>query len=465
VLARRHDNSAPAFRPAVSAVALVCLALTAATPARADTGLPADWQRGANFTSWWHDTYETPEAARRLDALRATGTTHVSLLTTWYMNTRESSQVQSDPTKTPSDQGLAALTARARQLGMRVAIKPHVDVRDGTFRGDIAPQDVEAWFASYRTMLAHYADLARAAGADMLVVGTELTSVSVHTDRWRSLIADVRARFGGLLTFAANWTDGARRIAFWPDLDYIGIDAYMPLVGTEPNPSVEQLERAFCATTTSLAGSRRYVAETQALHQRFGRPILLTEAGYRSQLGTASKPWDDTGGAPSWPAQQNAYEAAYRIWSRVPWIKGLYWWDWRASGDGGGDTSYTPAGKPAETTMREWNGATAPAPTADPCATPRPARPRLTLRWKRKLFGTLRQGRSGCAQPVLVRVERRARRAWRRGLRLKVRPRASGRFRVSRPLRAGRYRARATASGRPCGAVKSRYVRFRVRVR
>ena len=436
-----------------------------AAPAGAATGLPSDWQRGANFTAWWHDSYEAPEAARRLEALRATGTTHVSLLTTWYMDTGDSSQVQADPLKTPSDAGLVALAGHARQLGMRVTIKPHVDPRDGTFRGSIAPRDVGGWFASYRAMLTHYADLARAAGADMLVVGTELTSMSVHTDQWRSLIADVRGRFGGQLTFAANWTDGARRIAFWPDLDYIGIDAYMPLVGTNPDPSVEDLARAFCATKTPLAGSRRYVAETAALHRQFGRPVLLTEAGYRSQLGTASKPWEETGGASSWPAQQHVYEAAYRVWSRVPWIKGLYWWDWAASGTGGGDISYTPAGKPAENTMREWNTNTAPAPTTDPCATPRRTRPRLTLRWRRKLSGTLRQGRSGCAQPVLVRVERRARRAWRHGLRLTVTARGSGRYRVSRPLPSGRYRARASASGTPCGSVKSRYVRFRVRGR
>ena len=88
-------KSAPAFCPAVPASVLACLvALIAAAPAGATPGLPSDWQRGANFTAWWHDTYETPEAARRLEALRATGTTHVSLLTTWYMDAGDSSQVQ-----------------------------------------------------------------------------------------------------------------------------------------------------------------------------------------------------------------------------------------------------------------------------------------------------------------------------------------------------------------------------------
>ncbi len=448
--------------------------LVAPAPGAATTGLPTDWRRGANFTAWWHDSYESAEAAQRLSALRATGTTDVALLATWYMDTGQASQVQRDPLKTPSDEGMVALARRAQQLGMAVSLKPHVDVRDGTFRADIAPQDVDAWFSSYRAMLVHYADLARVAGADMLVVGTELTSMSTHAAQWRTLIAEVRSHFGGRLTFAANWTDGADRVSFWRDLDYIGIDAYMPLVASDPNPSVETLTRAMCATTTS-AGTRRYVAETADLSRRFERPVVLTEIGFRSQLGTASKPWGDTGGGPSTEAQQHAYEAAYRVWSGVPWMKGLYWWDWRATG-GGGDVSYTPSGKPAEATMSRWNGTSVPPPTNDPCAKPRAprGRPHLTLRaargvaarGPRRLSGSFRRGHRACAQKVALRIQRRgAHRAWQGYARLRAQVRASGRYRAFRRLPAGRYRGRASATGSPCGKARSRPVRFTVRAR
>ena len=52
---------------------------------------------------------------------------------------------------------------------MEVMLKPHVDVIDGTFRGEIEPADRAAWFASYGSMIDHYADLAERGGRDDLL--------------------------------------------------------------------------------------------------------------------------------------------------------------------------------------------------------------------------------------------------------------------------------------------------------
>ena len=41
---------------------------------------------------------------------------------------------------------VANLVRMAQRLGLEVAIKPHVDVKDGTFRGEIQPLDRAAWF-------------------------------------------------------------------------------------------------------------------------------------------------------------------------------------------------------------------------------------------------------------------------------------------------------------------------------
>src|SRR5437660_9656031 len=153
------------------------VAAIAYAPAQASTGLAPDVQRGANVTSWWHDEWESTSTDASLVALRATGATDAAFLTTWYMQTPSSTTVAPDALKTPSDAGLLRAMAKARALGMRVVLKPHVDVMDGSFRGDIAPSDANAWFASYRTMIDHYATLAQQAGASTLVVGTELTSM------------------------------------------------------------------------------------------------------------------------------------------------------------------------------------------------------------------------------------------------------------------------------------------------
>jgi hypothetical protein len=49
-----------------------------------------------------------------------------------------------------------------------VVIKPHIDIRDGPFRGDIAPASRSRWSHAYRLMLRHYAELTQQEGAAML---------------------------------------------------------------------------------------------------------------------------------------------------------------------------------------------------------------------------------------------------------------------------------------------------------
>lgn len=149
------------------------------------------------------------------------------------------------PDETPSDASVITVIREARALGLRTAIAPHIKVEDGTFRGEIEPDDRVAWYASYRTMLGHYAGLAQRADAGMLVVGSELVSMSKDTDAWETLIAHARDRFAGPLTYAANWVDEAEQVRFWDQLDQVGIDAYMPLTPDEATPSVDQLVDAW----------------------------------------------------------------------------------------------------------------------------------------------------------------------------------------------------------------------------
>jgi len=74
--------------------------------------LPPGWGRGANVTSWWHDDYEQPRAQQELAALASTGTTHVAVLATWYMDAPDSSTIARDALKTPSDNGMRAAELR-----------------------------------------------------------------------------------------------------------------------------------------------------------------------------------------------------------------------------------------------------------------------------------------------------------------------------------------------------------------
>ena len=58
---------------------------------------------------------------------------------------------------------------------------------------------------------------------ELFCVGTELTNPALsHPQKWRQLIAQVRAHYSGPLTYADNWWEEYDRIAFWDALDYMG---------------------------------------------------------------------------------------------------------------------------------------------------------------------------------------------------------------------------------------------------
>lgn len=315
-------------------------------PAGAAEGrLPDQWQRGANLTAFLPRAYAQAASRRAMLTARAAGTELVSFTPTSYMASVDSSEIVASPAKTPRDDGVLLAAQTARRLGLEVAIKPHVDVLDGTFRGAIAPADREAWFADYGKLVDRYAQLAERARADTFVIGTELTSMSADEDAWRELIDRARQRFSGRITFAANWVAGAEQITFWDALDAIGIDAYMPLGEDPGKPSVASLLDAWDP----------YVQRIDGLHERWDLPVLFTELGYESRLGTAARIGEGT--APlSEEAQADAYRAAFEALSPLPYFEGIWWWEWSAEGlgIGEGDGGFSPEGKEASDVLREW---------------------------------------------------------------------------------------------------------------
>ena len=308
--------------------------------------------RGANVTAYSPNALSSSQANAALQNLRAQGADQVVFPVLWFMADKTSTEIAPKPDETPSDASLLAAVREARSLGMRTAIAPHINVDDGTFRGEIAPSDRTAWYASYRTMLEHYASVAQRANANLLVVGSELVTMTKDTDEWTSLIADSRQRFIGQLTYAANWVDEAEQIRFWPKLDAVGIDAYMPLT-PDPNPTIDQIQDAWS----------RYIPRMQRVGDAAGRPVLLTEIGYTSRQGTAQAPATEGDGPISEQAQADAYAGAFRALGHQPWISGMLIWDWSADGrESAGD--YSPQGKLAQAVMRRWFGGATPSGAA-----------------------------------------------------------------------------------------------------
>lgn len=322
--------------------AVLMLAATGCDSAPARPDQPP--RRGFAVPTYEVKGYDAVEAADHLRDIKAVGGTWVQLNPTWYQMSPAANGF-GRTSESVSDAGLRRMIRLARAAGLRVSVKPHVDLPSDADRATIRPADPDAWFATYRAFVAHYAVIAAQEGAAEFVVGTELAGVSADRARWLDVIADARSRFSGTLVYAANY-DEYERVAFWDAVDVIGIDAYFPLAGTS-GADVGALVKAWAPIRARLA----------TLSARHGRPVLFTEAGYRSQAGTLARPYSFslTTGADQ-REQASGYEALLRAFEGQSWWQGVDWWMWTELPV---ETtppalSYSPRGKLAEIVLATY---------------------------------------------------------------------------------------------------------------
>jgi hypothetical protein len=307
-------------------------------------------RQGFNLTAWRDSDYNSRHARTALSEAAKLGANTVAIVVTQYVDGPHATDIHRVADKTPSDDSLRRIVQLAHRMGFYVSIKPHVDTLDGTWRGDINPHDFRAFATSYRAFILHYADLAQATHAEELVAGTELKALTLRVaqeGRIHELIHLIRARFHGELGYAANW-DNALRIPFWRDADFIGIDAYYPLVrGT---------------VADMVAAWAPYKAEALHLSREYGKPIVFTEAGYQNRAGASETPW----GVPSEatlddPEQDRALRALFRAWGDQPELRGVYLWQLYAGDPADLDPGdWSIVGKPAAAVVKHAYATTTP---------------------------------------------------------------------------------------------------------
>lgn len=299
--------------------------------------------RGVTLVDWTRDGYGEPSAATALGEI-AEFANQVVLVPTGYQSDRRATTIHSDPARTPSLPAVRSAIREARSRGLTVVLKPHIDVEDGSWRGQIQPVDPEAWFDSYRGFLLPWVDLAAEEGVGVLVVGTELAGLVEHEELWAALISAVRDRFPADLGYAASW-DEAMTVGFWSRLDFVGIDFYFPLA-----------TRATAGRADYLVAWQTWLARLDQLRRRVDRPVVITEIGYRSVDGAAARPWEfGTGGTEDQGEQADLYWAAIAATAHLDWVRALWWWNWPTQGGGGpGDLDFTPRRKLAEEVLRAW---------------------------------------------------------------------------------------------------------------
>lgn len=288
-----------------------------------------------------------------LKAMKELGITHILLVFSWYQHDIKSNELRplefdgKNDIYTISDRKLREVMQQAESLGMGATLFPiiRLEVRNGNdWRGLIQPADFDAWWASYRNFILHYARLAQEEKADAYSVGSELLSREKDTYQWKDLISQVRKIYKGKLLYSANW-DHYEFPEFWPELDYIGITAYYEISKTK-TPTLKQLKASWRQIQRQLLAwkNKNYP----------NKPFLFTEIGYPSVNGGSMYPWNYfLEGHADVREQALAYRSFIDTWKNSKDLAGVYFWVWWGKG-GKKDNNYTPRNKPAGKLLEKW---------------------------------------------------------------------------------------------------------------
>ena len=246
--------------------------------------------------------------------------------------------------------GLEHYAKEFKKSNVKIMVKPQLWVARGLYTGYIDMESESNWKTledSYQKFILEYAEIAQKIAADILCIGTELEQfVAKRPTYWNQLILKIKKIYAGKLTYASNW-DEFKRVPFWSQLDYIGVDAYFPL-SDKKTPTVAEFED----------GWQQHKREIQLVQQKYQKPILFTEYGYRSVDFTGKKPWESNRvvGGVNLVAQKNATQAIYNQFWKEDWFAGGFLWKWFHNHEksGGQDNNrFTPQNKPTEKLIRK----------------------------------------------------------------------------------------------------------------
>jgi hypothetical protein len=322
----------------------------------------SDWQRSVSIIPSSATDFGSSNYMQTVDRFKSLGFNYVTLIIPLYQATSRSIDIV-PASNTPTGPALSAAIQYAHSKGMGVTLKIHLDPGDGVWRSHLNPDNRDAWFADYKYHVYKYAALAQKNGVESYCIGTELISMASdtvdpkNTTQWKSMITSIRTIYTGKLFYDATWGGSAYaneppQIAFWGDLDYMGLSAYYPLPG---DGSVASLKSNWDRINTNTI---------KPLYDRYKKPILFAEIGYRSIAEAHEHPWAWWYLPEPYSAQEqiNDYTALIEYWNQYPYMRGIGLWNALTSPNSGGegDLDFLIQRKPVEETFKRLFGVTNP---------------------------------------------------------------------------------------------------------
>lgn len=272
-----------------------------------------------------------------------TGADFVIFVPNGLQETAQSEKIDYNSPATMTDEELEAMIDYAGELGLRVALKPTVNCKNGVWRAHISffEEDVpcepkwSVWFEAYTQFQLHYAGIAERKGCEMLIAGCEMVMSEHREAEWRRLIGRLREAYSGLISYNTDKYQ-EHRVKWWDCVDVISSSGYYPLEDWET-----QLDRI------------------EQVVERYGKPFFFAEAGCMSVTGSSKAPNDWTmEGAVNTREQEAWYEAMLSACQGRSWAGGMAFWSWGsclyAEGDADSRGDYEIFAKPAEKLVRKY---------------------------------------------------------------------------------------------------------------
>jgi hypothetical protein len=291
---------------------------------------------------------------KNVKPVKAINANYASLMPFALLKATDSSNVYYNPKRQwfgETEEGLNQYAKWLRKSNIKLMVKPQIWVWNGEFTGTIKMANEADWKnleKTYSKFILDFAGMSQRLNAEIFCIGTELEQFVKHRpDYWKQLIVEIRNVYKGKLTYAANWNEYEKTF-FWNDLDFIGIDAYFPLTD-EKTPSFE----------ASMEGWKKHKTTIKSYSDKFSKPILFTEFGYRSMDYAAKKPWETSRieKAVNLEAQTNTTKALFETFWHEPWFSGGFVWKWFHDYEAVGginNNRFTPQNKPAEAVLKTY---------------------------------------------------------------------------------------------------------------
>ena len=181
--------------------------------------------------------WESQEAFESLRLLQERcAATHVILTVVVDQATIHATQIDWQSETVLSDQEVRKMIVFAQEIGLKVILKPMVNIADGMWRAHINFFDHDVpcepkwseWFSAYTEFITHYAKIAEETACELFVVGCELVNSDRREKEWREVISNVRNAYTGLITYNCDKYQ-EDNLTWWEAVDVLSSSGYYPI--------------------------------------------------------------------------------------------------------------------------------------------------------------------------------------------------------------------------------------------